>query len=514
MIKINKKYLTIYIFLLILILALTGCSKNPVTDNYGPSWDMMLELPVTEQENKLSDIAEADEFDNMGFTTNADSIENIFVIGTEENPIVKNLSLDLPELTADLGSEINIKEEGVPIQNGSGSLPSITLELPDMTFGSTGNILTFEISNSGANKIDKISIELWDKNADRSSPLDTITFSELAINSSKSKNLVLNNKVVKEDNLELRFIDEQNSGSTTADFNISGLKTITIKKVENLEVTGPSIPGFENLTVELGIFKEIKTLDNGEARLELAIDEPETMNFDFVFNSIKIDGVSGDKDGNIFRWTENSDNTTNGITLGDVSIDGEINPPDDKISYDATDHANVAISIVGEASYDSSDNNDDLPEELQDIDVENGDLIYKTEPTEVDISQEDIDTMRDGVIDLEQTYLETIIDNNTGMELAAEIYIGSTNDKTNLYTAANKVNEKLLEVTVDENDPKRFLLKNTIDKVEKTLTEGNVYMGIKFLAGDFDDDKTNFDFSTNASLNIKSSVFVKVRVNQ
>jgi len=514
-IKINKKYLTIYIFLLILILALTGCSKNPVTDNYGPSWDMMLELPVTEQENKLSDIAGADEFDNMGFTTKEGSIDKIFVIGTEENPIVKNLSLDLPELTADLGSEINVKEEDVPIPSGSGSLPSITLDLPNMTFGSTGNTLTFNISNISPNKIDNINIELWDKNADRTKPLDTITFSNLTNGSSKK--LVLNDKVVKEDNLELKFTYNQTSESTTADFTISGLQEITIKKVDNLQVTGASTPTFEDLTVELGVFDKIKT-HNGKARLDLAINEPKSMNMNFDFTSISIDSIEGQEDGenSDFYWTNNTDSSNNEvITLGNVSLDGTVTLPDDKIiSYDATDHANVAISIVGKASYDSNDSNDAMTDELEDIKVENGDLIYEAEPVEVKMTQEDIETMREGVIDLEQTYLETIIDNNTGIELTAEIYIGSTNNKTKLYTSANKVNERLLEVTVEENDPKRFLLKNTIDKVEETLTEGNVYMGIKFLAGDLDTDTTDFDFSTNSSLNIKSSVFVKVRVNQ
>ena len=500
MIKINKKYLSIPIFLLILIIFLTGCSKNPVTNNYGPSWDMMLQLPVTEQEDTLNDLVEAEQFDNMGISTDETSIISFYVIGTQEKPITKNLDLDLPELEANLASGIDVSEN-IGFDNGTGDLPSVTLQFPDMTFGSSGNVLTFSLSNIVGNQIDNITIELWDKNAGRTTPLDTISFNN--VTNDASKNLYLNNKVIEEENLEMKFSYEQSSGPVTADMSITGLQNITIKKVENLEVSTLDTPTFNDLTVELGVFESIKGYDGNNAELKISITEPSSMNIDFAFDTISIAGVAGTKENDYFIWSGSE------IQLGTVSLDGTLEVPSDNIiNYDSTDTANIDVSIKGKAE------KTEIPPEYQDeFNIENGDLIYTSDPMEVDISQDDIDTMQEGVINLDETYLETIIENNTGLQLAAEVYIG--NDKSNLYITDNKVNERLLEVTLNENEPKRFLLKNAINKVEETLTEGNVYMGIKFIAGDLDvDTGTDINFTDNMSLNIKSSVYVKVRINQ
>ena len=470
---------------------------------------MMLQLPVADQSNNLNELVEANQFDNMGISTNETSIRNLFVIGTEEKPIKKNLSLELPELSADLGAGMSVEKEGVYIDNGSRTLPSITLQFPDMTFGNTGNILTFSISNITGNQIDDINIELWDKNANRTNPLDTISFKNLTTYSSKE--LILNNKIIKENNLELKISYNQSSGPTTADFTISGLKNITIKKVENLEVTDVDTPTFEDLTAKLGVFDSIETYKD-KANLKLAINEPKSMNMNFKFSKISIAGIDGEDKEEYFQWTESTDTNTEGITLGDIKLNGAIELPDDNIiNYDATDFANVNISIIGKASYNSTE--DQLPEELKEIEVEDGDLIYKTEPMEVDISQEEIDTMQEGIIDLDETYLETVIDNNTEIDLAAEVYIGS--DKDNMYTSDNKVNKRILEVKVNDNVNKRFLLKNALDKVKETLIEGKVYLGIKFIAGDLDlNTGTDINFTDNMSISLKSSIFVKVRINQ
>ena len=51
--------------------------------------------------------------------------------------------------------------------------------------------------------------------------------------------------------------------------------------------------------------------------------------------------------------------------------------------------------------------------------------------------------------------------------------------------------------------------------MEEALTEGNVYLGFKFITGDLDDDGSiDIEFSDEDSLDITSFVSVKVRVNQ
>ena len=248
---------------------------------------------------------------------------------------------------------------------------------------------------------------------------------------------------------------------------------------------------------------QINENNEGQAKLKLAIIEPSSMNLKFDISNIVLDNKVASKDGDYFVWDSSP------INLGSLSISGDLKlPSDSPINYDATDHANIKVIIIGEASKSS------IPSDYQDdFNIENGDLIYTTDSLEVNVSQEDIDTIKDGIIDLDQTYLETIINNETGLELGAEIYISS--DKSNLYNTENKINERLLEITSNQNETKRFLLKNTLEEVEKTLTEGEIYTGIKFIAGKLDDNKGNeIQFTNNMSLNIKSSVAVKLRINQ
>jgi len=508
-ITINKKYFSIYLFLLILLLALTGCSQNPTTGNFGPSWEMIIELPVTKSEDTFNNLIEADQFDNMGLSTTASEIESFYVIGTKEKPIKKNLSFNLPELSITLENNID-KSTTIPIVNGQKN-ESLDLSFPKMTFGSssTGNSISITITNKDSNvPIDNIIIELWDKNSSESEYIAQTTFND--ISNSQSKNLSLNDAVINEDGLELKIKYDQSSGMTEADITIYGLKDITIKKIENVKVDKVDSPSFDSMPVEMGIFDSIEGYPATEdAQLAIAVTPPESLNMELIFDEILINGVNyNTKDGDHYLWSGSP------INLGTAEFSGKLtsNENDGIISYDATDSGNISVTIEGKAAITSKS---DFPSEydLDQINVVDGDLTYEIEPMPVEIKQENINTIREGIIDLDHTYLETIINNETNIELAAEIFIGS--DQDNLYTNQNKISQRIIEVRKGENEPKQFLLENTIDKVEETLTEGNVYMGIKFIIGELDNNSgSNINFTDNLTLDIESLIAVKVLINQ
>jgi len=200
-IKINKKNIVIYIFLLILILTLAGCSRNPQTGNYGPSWDMRLQLPIVDQEYSIADLSETEGFANMGLSTNESDIKSFFIIGTADKPIEKTASFPLPELSVSLDDGIN-QTASLPIQNGSAERSVDTIPFPSMILGSTGNRISVEVVNTGSNPIDDLTIEIWDKNSNEDQPIDTITFTGLS--DTITKDLILNNAKIENNDFGLR----------------------------------------------------------------------------------------------------------------------------------------------------------------------------------------------------------------------------------------------------------------------------------------------------------------------
>lgn len=503
MIKISKKNIALYILLFILILILAGCSRNPETGNYGPSWDMRVQLPIIDQEYGFTDLSETEEFANMGLTTNQTDIGSFFIIGTEEKPIQKTTSFPLPELSVSLDSGIN-ETASILIQNGSEDRSVDTIPFPSMTLGSTGNIISVNVENTGSNPINDLTIEIWDKNSNEDQPIDTITFTGLT--GTSTKDLILNNAKIENNDFGLRVAYGQSSGETTADLSITGMQQITIQKVENLDVADVSNPNFEDISVEMGVFDEINDYGGTSAELKLAISPPSSMNMDFAFDSITLSGNDYDQIQNdYYVWSGST------IPLGSLSASGSLTLPDGGISYDATDSAEVDVIIKGKAEITSKDQFPDGYDEY--IDVENGDLVYTTEPNTIDITQNDIDTIREGQINLDETYLESTINNQTNLDYAAEIYISSS--ESNLYDETNKANERIFNITKGENPTRRFLLKDSIDKVEEALTEGNVYLGFKFIAGDLDKiSGIDIEFSDEGSLDVTSFVSVKVQINQ
>ncbi|MFO7815700.1 MAG: hypothetical protein R6V14_08250, partial [Halanaerobiales bacterium] len=480
--------------------------RNPETGNYGPSWDMRVQLPVVDQEYSFADLSETEEFASMGLSTNeeGDDIDSFFIRGTEEKPIQKTTSFPLPELSVNLDNGIDEQINSVPIQNGSEDRTVDTIPFPSMTLGSTGNTISVEVYNAGSNSIDDLTIEIWDKNSNEDQPIDTVNFTNLS--GENEKDLILNNAKIENDDFELRIAYEQSSGVTEANLSIAGMQEITIQKVENLDVGDVSKPNFDDISVEMGIFEEINEYDSNPAELKLAITPPSSMNMDFVFDSLTLSGNSYDEIQNdYYVWT----GTT--IPLGTLSASGSLTLPDGGINYDASDSAEVDVVIKGEAEITKEE------QISEDIYVENGDLVYETQPNAIEITQEDIDTIREGQINLEETYLQSTINNQTDLDYAAEIYISSSSDESILYNEANKVSDSdsLLYIEAGENPTRRFLLKDSIDRVEEALTEGNVYLGFKFITGDLDQDGgIDIEFSDEDSLDITSFVSVKVGINQ
>ncbi|MFO7815292.1 MAG: hypothetical protein R6V14_06120, partial [Halanaerobiales bacterium] len=447
MIKISKKKITIYILLLILIIVLAGCSRNPETGNYGPSWDMRVQLPVVDQEYSFADLSETEEFANMGLKTihneeTDDEIDYFFIRGTEEKPIKKTTSFPLPELSVRLDNVSDVIDpEPIPIQNGSvDEVLDEEIPFPSMTLGSTGNRISVTLENTGSNPIDDLTIEIWDKNSDEDHPIDTITFMDLTDQELNTKDLILNNAKIENDDFELRVAYEQSSGDTTADLTIEGMQQITIQKVENLDVGSVDKPNFEDISVEMGVFEEINEYDTNPAELKLAITPPSSMNMDFDFDNITLSD-NGDvydysyKQNDYYVWNTDYDPLDLTIPLRTLSASGSLTLPDGGISYDASDSAEVDIIVEGEARIEGQ-----FLDEY-DIVVENGDLVYTTEVNAIEITQEDIDTIREGQINLEETYLQSTINNQTGLDYAAEIYISSSSDESILYNEANKVSD-------------------------------------------------------------------------
>ena len=498
---ISKKNIILYISLLILILVLAGCSRNPETGNYGPSWDMRVQLPIVDQEYSFTDLSETEEFANMGLTTTETDISSFYIIGTDEKPIQKTTSFPLPELSVNLDNGIDEQINSVPIQNGREDRSIDTIPFPSMTLGSTGNRISVTVENTGPNLIDDLSIEIWDKNSNEDQPIDTITFTSLT--GTSKKDLILNNAKIENDNFGLRLAYDQTSGNTTADLTIKGMQQITIQKVEDLDVADVSNPNFDDISVEMGVFDEINDYGEIPAELKLAISPPSSMNMDFAFDSITLSGNDYDQIQNdYYVWSGST------IPLGTLSASGSLILPDNGISYDATDSAEVDVVIKGEARKEG------IPAEYSDdIEVVDGDLVYTTVPNAIEITQEDIDTIKEGQINLDKTYLQSTINNQTDLEYAAEIYISSI--ESNLYDATNKVSDRLLNIGAGENPTKRFILKDSIDRVEEALTEGNVYIGFKFITGDLDKvSGIDIEFSDENILDITSFVSVKVRINQ
>jgi len=492
-------------FILITTIFLTGCSQNPITGNYGPSWDMMVELPVLNSNNIFDEFESTDDYNYMGLTTTENDVESFYLIGTETEPIVSSISYDLPELDVSLQNEIQ-ENLTLNLNNNTNNKITKTISFPKINFGSSGNYLDLIIENTGDKQIDNLEIEIWDKNSEKNYALDKITVGNLT--GQISKKLYLNNAKIEEKDLELRFKYEQSSGSTIANIEISGLKNITVKKVKELEIEDVSLSNFmdvESILLEIGIFDKINAYNNSNAEIKTYFNTPKSTNIKFNINNITINDIPGQNKGDYYLWSDDT------IELGYLNIDSSVELDNNVLTYDSSDSIDVKVKIDGKAEITSS--NEFYEKYSENIYVKNGDVYYTTPPMKVNITQKDISKITENNIEPAETYFQADINNLTGVELKGDVYIANTS--INLYSEKNKVNVTKLEVNKGENLIKRFLLEEIFNKVKDTLTAGDIYIGFKLSAGDFNSKSgVNIEFTESTALDINSSVFVKLKVNQ
>ena len=492
-------------FILITTILLTGCSQNPITGNYGPSWDMMVELPVLNSNNIFDEFESTDDFNYMGLTTTENDVESFYLIGAETEPIVSSISYDLPELDVSLQNGIQ-ENLSINLDNNTNNEITKTITFPKINFGSTGNYLDLIMENTGDKPIDNLIIEIWDKNSEKNYALDKIIIENLV--GQISKKLYLNNTEIEEKDLELRIKHEQSSGSTVANIEINGLKDVTVNKVKELEVENVSFSNFmdvESILLEIGIFDRINAYNNSNAQIKTYFKTPESTNIKFNINEITINDIPGQNKGDYYLWSDDT------IELGYLNIDSSVELDNNILTYDSSDMIDVKVNINGKAEVTSS--NEFYEKYSENIYVKNGDVYYTTPPMKVNITQQDISKINKNNIEPSETYFQADINNLTGVELKGDVYIANTS--INLYSEENKVNVTKLEVNKGDNLIKRFLLEEIFNKVKDTITNGDIYIGFKLAAGDFNSDKgVNIEFTDSTALDINSSVFVKLKVNQ
>jgi hypothetical protein len=261
----------------------------------------------------------------------------------------------------------------------------------------------------------------------------------------------------------------------------------------------------ESILLEIGIFDRINAYNNSNAQIKTYFTTPESTNIKFNINEITINDIPGQNKGDYYLWSDDT------IELGYLNIDSYVELDNNILTYDSSDMIDVKVKINGKAEVTSS--NEFYEKYSENIYVKNGDVYYTTPPMKVDITQQDISKINKNNIEPSETYFQADINNLTGVELKGDVYIANTS--INLYSEENKVNVTKLEVNKGDNLIKRFLLEEIFNKVKDTITNGDIYIGFKLAAGDFNSDKgVNIEFTDSTALDINSSVFVKLKVNQ
>ncbi|MFW6266655.1 MAG: hypothetical protein ACOC21_03705 [Halanaerobiales bacterium] len=132
---------------------------------------------------------------------------------------------------------------------------------------------------------------------------------------------------------------------------------------------------------------------------------------------------------------------------------------------------------------------------------------------EMDRDPDDMEDIED-IINKSETYLETVIDNEMPVDIKAEVFLANTEDLDELYSSGNSAGN-LLEINSEEEKTHRFELGETIEDIDKKLEEGDLYMGVKVVMGDFaEEDGQKHTFSSEQKIDIKSHLGVGIKVNQ
>ncbi|MFW5985906.1 MAG: hypothetical protein ACOCQH_00965 [Halanaerobiales bacterium] len=496
------------LFLLVMVLVLAGCSGNPLTGRLGPSWDLTLRLPVDSYEYLLEDDINIDEdFEDdyekivgFGMTTGEDEIEELFARVIADEPLTETKEFDLPDLKAEMDG---ISEEESATISGEGEEDLITIEFPALTLGSSGNTIDIEVENTGSNTIDELTLELWDTDGD-DSPLATIELTDIEEDDVEEGSLDLTGKEIEEDDLEIKASYNQSSGDASFTVTATGLDEISIRKADDLDMSDITLTE-SSLTVEEDKLISLDDFEDTVARLGFTYTLPDSTNLELDLTEVELADTEGtiSDDDNEFYWDEGS------IEFGELVMTGTPELDDDKLDYDASDTIEVEVEIIGELNVAADEY---VPDDLE---VEDGDLVIKTEPQTVEITQEDIDEIKDGVFKADKTFLETTINNEMGMEMQGEVYLSNDDTEDDLYDEDNKVNSDFFSIEVGENDAQRFMLGEHIDELEELLTEGDVYMGVKVIAGDLEDDEEAiFNFTKDSELVIDGNIAVVIGINQ
>lgn len=504
-----QKLIKVLLLIMVFSLLLTGCSPNPQTDNYGPSWDIALKLPVTDQSNVFGDIVEVSGYDSFSYqiidNNGTAEIDNFTVEGTETNPITQTLSIDLMplEITA-VDPLLDVNYNDVPVPDGSNSVQyPIDFPAPGIEFGSGSglNEITAEITNNGPNSVDSITVKLIDNDG---SPLGSAVLSNIATGNTKHSTINLDDSEITGEEIELVLAFEQNSGNTAVDLKLSGLQDMKITKVVDLPVSDYQSPNLGTTSVEIGSASEIESTEDNPAEIKLNIIPPaDSFNFDFSSsgNYIRLDGED-------FTYEEGSYILTGEpITLGTLEMSGQINFTGDTITYDAGESLTVETIMTGDVSFDNPLGSDSD----YDFEVDGNDLVFKTEPMEVEITRDDIDRLKNNAKEIR---LVSNVTSELEIDIWANLYL--SNNKADLFNSDNKLNNELVNIDSRQQSNNLFDLMDTVDNIEDLLTNPPVYMGIEFNFGDFDNQNLpeEFSFRDNETISTEAYIEAVVKVNQ
>ncbi|HKL76344.1 MAG TPA: hypothetical protein VJ881_09790, partial [Halanaerobiales bacterium] len=166
--------------------------------------------------------------------------------------------------------------------------------------------------------------------------------------------------------------------------------------------------------------------------------------------------------------------------------------------------------------------------------VEGSNLVYEMEGRQIEITQDQIDTINNYILS-DNSYLKTEVINSLPVGIKADIYLATTNNdtitKNELYTSSNKVNSSsVIEINGSDGEAisseNKFILgdnngeEGLLTKIEDAVkSRQNIFIGFKFKLGDVDSDEfiageKTYSFSDDQNIDTKAHLGITVKVNQ
>ncbi|MFW6409486.1 MAG: hypothetical protein ACOCZR_00465 [Halanaerobiales bacterium] len=520
----SKKLLFVVLFTAVFALLITGCTSdllNETTGKPGPSWDTNIKLPVESREDNFGELFGLTDYEEFAFEVKEDNI-SFFLTGTEENPFTMEESVDLKPLEfgssgdyiiEQLDEEYAVVDDDNEDYDGEDEFTELDVDFPlsGTTFGSgEGNEIKLSLTNTtndplDERKINKMVIGLYAGN----DQVDEVVFEDLATDSAEESSIDFDDEKITSDTLtfKVKEVDVESDDATEVEMDIEGFDIVKIDKAEDVDISDFVNAEEELITMSDDMsFEDFGglTLDEGDY-INFEFLPPESTNLEFDFTSsdykIAVNGENGDEftkeNTNEFKYEY--DDGTNEIS--GLYFNGGVLAPDGNINYDASESFGMDVKIVGTAEFSQEDMEIEINEE-------NGNLVHEMEAMDVQITEDDIENLKQG-INTSDTYLETVIDNQMNADIEVEVYLGK---EDNLYDE-NNLAGSLLSIKAEDEKTHRFDIGKTIDDIDEKLQEGDVYMGMKVIVGDVDDDD-RFDFSPEDIISVKSHMNVGIKVNQ